>query len=505
MSSRPLAESDQYLAPRTASIIDGEAPPSADQGGFMLPVIDPTDEQQISELREADAAEVDAAVRAARRAFDSGPWPRMDVDERNAILYEIFAKLTAHAEELALLEVRNTGLTLAGARMHARRAAVNFRSFAEFASTLCGQTFTQNSKFLTYVTREPKGVGALISPWNAPLALASMRVATCIAFGNTCVLKPSEFAPLQIHRMVELFHEAGLPPGVVNLVNGRGGVTGAALTGHSDIDMIGFTGGTETARAILATAGANLKPSIMELGGKSASIVTANADLDQALDGVLNGIYGGNGQQCLAGSRILVQRSIAPAFIERFVERTRAMRIGDPLLAETELGPLANAPHRARVLGFVDVARADGAELLTGGKPAEAFERGYFVEPTAVLTRDNKARINQEEIFGPFASLQTFDTVDEAIAIANDSVFGLVAYVWSNDIYEIQRCSRGIRAGTVWVNTPVFREVRAPFGGYKQSGIGRDGMTSSAEFFTELKTTSIPYDPVTMPRLGAGA
>ena len=503
MSPRPLAESDPFIRTRTAAIIDG-APPSKIDEGLALPVIDPTDENIISELRESDAAEVDAAVGAARRAFDNGPWPRMDTDARNAILYAIFETLTAHAEELALLEVRNTGLTLAGARMHARRAAVNFRSFAEIASTLSGQTFSQDGRFLTYVTREPKGVGALISPWNAPLALASMRVATCIAFGNTCVLKPSEFAPLQIHRMVELFHEAGLPPGVVNLVNGRGGTTGAALTGHADIDMIGFTGGTETARAIMAAAGANLKPGIMELGGKSASIVTAHADLDQALDGVMLGIYGGNGQQCMAGSRILLQRGIADAFLERFVARSQAMRIGDPLRAETELGPLANAPHRARVLGFVDVAKADGAELLTGGAPAPGFDRGYFVQPTAVLTRDNHARINQEEIFGPFAAIQTFDTIDEAIAIANDSVFGLAAYVWSNDIYEIQRCSRGIRAGTIWVNTPVFREVRAPFGGYKQSGIGRDGMTSSAEFFTELKTVSIPYEPLALPRLGAG-
>jgi len=428
----------------------------------------------------------------------------MDVDARNAILYSIFETVSAHAEELAQLEVRSTGLKLVDARMHAKRAAANFRTFAEVASTLTGQTFSQLRNVQTTVTREPKGVAALIAPWNAPLALASMRVATCIAFGNTCVLKPSEFSPLQIHRMVELFHEAGLPPGVVNLVNGRGSTTGAALVNHTGIDMIGFTGGTETGRRIMSDAGRNLTPVILELGGKSASIVFESSDLERAMDGVLQSIYAGNGQQCLAGSRILVQRSIADDFVAEFAQRASRLKIGDPLLADTELGPLANLPHRERVLGYVDVAREDGARLLTGGRPASDFEHGYFVEPTAVLVKDNRARVAQEEIFGPFAALQTFETVDEAIGIANDSVFGLVAYVWSDDLYEVQRCSRDIRAGTVWVNTPMIRELRAPFGGFAESGIGRDGMASSADFFTEYKTTMIPVEPVPIAPLGRG-
>jgi acyl-CoA reductase-like NAD-dependent aldehyde dehydrogenase len=499
---RDLAESDALIRPQVTSIIDGE-PVAWAGGGEPVPVIDPTDESVISELREADAAEVDRAVASARHAFDHGPWPRMDTDARNAILYSIFETMSAHADELAQLEVRTIGLKLADAQMHARRAAANFRTFAEVASTLSGQTFSQLRNVQTSVTREPKGVAALIAPWNGPLALASMRVATCIAFGNTCVLKPSEFSPLQIHRMVELFHEAGLPPGVVNLVNGRGHSTGVALTNHPGIDMIGFTGGTDTGRRIMSDAGRNLTPVILELGGKSATIVFAGADRERAMDGALQSIYGGNGQQCLAGSRILVQRSIADGFVEEFAERSARLRIGDPLLPETELGPIANRPHRDRVLGFVDVARQDGARLLTGGRPAEAFDRGYFIEPTAVLVEDNKARVAQEEIFGPFATLQVFDTVDEAIAIANDSVFGLVSYVWSNDLYEVQRCSRDVRAGTVWVNTPMIRELRSPFGGFGESGIGRDGMTSSADFFTELKTTMMPVEPVPLPRLGA--
>jgi acyl-CoA reductase-like NAD-dependent aldehyde dehydrogenase len=442
------------------------------------------------------------AVSAARRAFDQGPWPRMDIDSRKDILYAIHDVLKAHADELAALEVLQTGLCLSGVRHHVARAAKNFEMFGEVASTLAGQTYNQHPGYLTYVTREPKGVGALIAPWNAPLALASMRVATCIAFGNTCVLKPSEFTPLSMLRMVELLHEAGLPKGVVNLVNGRGHVTGASLVGHRGIDMVGFTGGTTTGRAIAAAAGQNLKPVILELGGKSANIVFDSADLEAAIDGSLLGIYANNGQMCLAGSRILVQRGIADQFIGRFVERARGIRIGHPMDAATEMGPLAYKSHMERVLSYVDVARADGAELLCGGRRAAGFERGYYVEPTAVLAKNNAARVCQEEVFGPFATFLVFDTLDDALRLANESAFGLVSYVWSQDLTEVMRASREIRAGVVWVNTPMMRELRAPFGGYKESGFGRDGATTSAEFFTEAKTTSIPLATVAMARLG---
>jgi acyl-CoA reductase-like NAD-dependent aldehyde dehydrogenase len=388
-------------------------------------------------------------------------------------------------------------------QVHVQRMARNFEFFAEVASTAHGETYTQTAGYLTYVTREPKGVAACIAPWNAPLALASMRIATCIPWGNTCVLKPSEHTPLSMRRMVEILHEAGLPPGVVNLVNGRGSVTGEALVSHPGIDMVGFTGGTATGRSIAATAGRNLKPVALELGGKSANIVFDTADVARALDGALAGIYGNNGQQCLAGSRILLQRGIADAFIERFVARSRRIRLGDPLHPDTEIGPLAFRDHMERVLAFVDVARTDGATLLTGGRRADTPSRGWFVEPTAVLAPDNRARVCQEEIFGPFATFLVFDTLEEAIRLANDSKFGLVNYVWSEDLATVMRCSREIRAGTVWANTPMMRELRAPFGGYKDSGIGRDGPGSSLDFFTELKATIIPIDPVKMHRFGA--
>lgn len=488
--------------PHVTSLIDGESV-APQRTGFDLEVINPTTEQVISRLREAGEEEVDAAVRSARRAFDSGPWPRMDINARKDILYSIRDHLRKNAEELAYLECLNTGLPLRSVQVHVDRMARNFEFFAEVASNVHGETYTQTAGYLTYITREPKGVAGCIAPWNAPLALASMRVATCIPWGNTCVLKPSEYTPLSMRRMVEIFHEAGLPPGVVNLVNGRGAVTGQALVSHPDIDMIGFTGGTTTGRAIAATAGRNLKPVALELGGKSANIIFESADIERALDGALAGIFSNNGQQCLAGSRILVQRGIADEFIERFVERARKIRLGDPMLASTEIGPLAFKSHLERVLGFVEVAQKDGAQLLTGGGRSTEQASGYFMQPTAVLAPSNDTQVCQEEIFGPFATFLKFDTLDEAIRIANASKFGLVTYVWSQDLQTVMRCSRDIRAGTVWVNTPLMRELRAPFGGYKESGIGRDGPQASLEFFTELKSTIIPIDPVKMHRYGA--
>jgi len=483
------------------SFIDGESV-KKNMHGEDIAVINPTNEETISQLREADDNEVDLAVASARRAFDKGNWPRMDINDRKDILYSIRDHLRRNSEELAYLECLNTGLPLQSVRIHVARMARNFEFFAEVASNVHGETYTQTAGYLTYVTREPKGVAACIAPWNAPLALASMRVASCISWGNTCVLKPSEYTPLSMRRMVEIFHEAGLPSGVVNLVNGRGAVTGNALVNHPDIDMIGFTGGTTTGRAIAATAGKNLKPVALELGGKSANIIFDTANLELALDGALAGIFGNNGQQCLAGSRILLQRKIADTFIEKFIARAKKIRIGDPMLATTEIGPLAFRGHMERVLSFVDIAKSDGAELLTGGRRSPAHEKGWFIEPTAVLAKSNEARVCQEEIFGPFATFLIFDTLEEAISIANNSKFGLVNYVWSDNLNTVMRCSRDIRAGTVWANTPMMRELRAAFGGYKESGIGRDGPQASLEFFTELKATIIPIDPVKMHRYG---
>ncbi len=485
------------------SIINGE-PTGVRRRGLDFPIINPASEEPNGVLREADAAEVDAAVRSARQAFETGPWPRMGADERKAIFRSMHDALHSHREELEYLDSLDTGVPITQVRaMHVARAAYNFEFFGEVLSQDSGEVYTQNPNFLTYATREPVGVGAMMAPWNAPVPLASMRVATCIAFGNTCVLKPSEYTPHSMQRMVEIFHEAGLPSGVVNLVNGRGPVTGTALVAHPEVDIVGFTGGSETGKIIMSEAGKSLKPVLLELGGKSANIIHESADMDRALDGALLGIFSSNGQQCLAGSRILVQRSIAQEFIERFVERARKLRIGDPLHEATEIGPLCYENHMKRVLGYADLARGEGAKvLLGGGRPAQ-FERGWFVEPTVALAEDHSARVCQEEIFGPFATFLEFRDLDEALKIANDSQFGLVAYLWSQDLNVTMRAVRELRAGTIWVNTPMFRELRAPFGGYKQSGIGRDGARGSLEFFTEPKTVSIPLTDFPMLKMGS--
>jgi acyl-CoA reductase-like NAD-dependent aldehyde dehydrogenase len=482
------------------SIVNGE---SVGAKGHKLPVCYPGNGTQVSELVEANAAEVNLAVGAARRAFDSGPWPRMGVAERQQVLHQIRDVIRRNADELAYLECLNTGVTLRSLRgFHVGRAAYNFDFFAEYISQSSGEVYTQTDGFLSVVTREPVGVAGLIAPWNAPLALATMKVAAAIAFGNTCVLKPSELTPLGLARFVELLRETDLPPGVVNLVNGRGPETGNALVSHPDVDLVSFTGGTETGRHIMAEAGKRLCPVTMELGGKAANIVLESADLDRALDGALIGIYANNGQQCLAGSRILLERPVAETFLERFRERSERIRVGDPMAEETEIGPLISEPHLNRVLSYVAVAEEQGARLLTGGKRLADAGTGYYMAPTAVVANDNRDRVCQEEIFGPFATFLVFDTIDEAIGIANDTAYGLTSYLWSDDLPTVMRVSHELRSGVVWVNTPMTRELRAPFGGYKDSGVGREGGGVCEQFYTEEKTTTIPLEQHPLVKFG---
>jgi acyl-CoA reductase-like NAD-dependent aldehyde dehydrogenase len=383
------------------------------------------------------------------------------------------------------------------------RMGWNFEYFAEVASQAQGDAYNQTKPYMSYVTREPIGVGALIGPWNVPLGLCSMKIASCIAFGNTCVIKPSEYTPISLRRLVELIHETDLPKGVVNLVNGRGHVTGDALVAHGGVDVVSFTGGTRTGRAIMSRASEGLKPVALELGGKSANIICATADLERALDGALLSIYGGNGQQCLAGSRILVERTIADEFIEKFAARCPNIIVGNPMDLETQIGPLCFEGHMEKVLSYVDIATSEGAELLTGGKRSDRHERGYYVEPTAVLATSNDTRVCQEEIFGPFATFLKVDNLDEAISIANATEFGLVGYIWSKDVATVMKASQELRAGTIWVNTPMTRELRAPFGGYKSSGVGRDSGSDCLHFFTEAKTTTIPTTSFLLPKWGA--
>jgi acyl-CoA reductase-like NAD-dependent aldehyde dehydrogenase len=477
---------------------------AAASGAFELEVINPATEECVTRLLETDAAGVDEAVGAARGAFEGGAWSRMPVKRRQQVLRAAGALVIEHQQELALLETMCAGLPVAHlSGRQIPRAAENFGFFADYIGLMAGETFEQEEHFLTSVTREPAGVAALVAPWNAPLALASMQIASCIAFGNSCVSKPSEYTPLSVLRLVQLLEQAGVPPGVVNVVNGRGAVTGHELVSHPGIDRIAFTGGTATARSIMRDASAHLTPVHFELGGKSANMVFADADIERAVDGSLINIYSNNGQICIAGARILVQRQVADEFIERFVARAARLRVGDPMDPRTEVGPLAFAAHRDRVLDYIDLARREGAEILVGGTAAPGFDRGYYLAPTAALVKDNSLRICQEEVFGPFATLQVFDDPDQAIAIANDSDYGLVAYGWTADLSLAMRLQREIRAGTIWINTPLVRDLRAPFGGFKQSGIGRDGPRQCAEFYTEEKATIVPRNVFPINKMGA--
>ena len=475
-------------------------------GGHLLDIVNPANGQVVSRLAEADTAETDRAVQAAQRAHRAGVWRLMPAADRQKVFRRIVALTTQALDELAALECVNSGLPLRYLRQRQLpRICRNFDFFADWLSQNVEKAGMQDDAYLRYVVREPAGVAALISPWNAPLALASTKIAAALAFGNCCVVKTAETTPLAVARFMDILSEAGVPPGVVNMVNGRGQVTGTALVSHPAVRVVSFTGGTATGRAIAAAAAPGLKRVDLELGGKSANIITASANLDDALDGALTSIYTNNGQQCFAGSRILLERSIADRFIERFVQRARAIRVGDPLDPATEVGPLANGAHFARVMSFVEGAEAEGGRILCGGRRPAGLDKGWYLEPTAVLAPSNDVRICQEEIFGPVAAFQVFDTFEEALTIANASEYGLVSYLWTNDLQQSQQAARTLEAGVILVNTPMLLDLRFPFGGYKNSGVGREGIEGMRHFYTEEKTVTMALKRPPMERLGVGA
>jgi len=449
--------------------------------------------------------QADAIVDTARAAFETGPWRAMAVTERASVMRKASELIREHADELARLQTLETSIVISqSAGMHTSRTAENFTFFADLLAGHAGESYEQSGRYLSIVTREPVGIAVLIAPWNAPLVLASMKLAAAISLGNSVILKPSEYAPLAVLRMVELLEQAGVPKGVVQVACGTGPGIGNALVAHPGVDVVGFIGGTETGKRIMATAAGSLKKVGLELGGKSANIILASADLERAVDGSMLGIYAGNGEQCLAGSRILVEESVADAFIEAFVARTKALKIGDPFDPASEIGPMAFAAHYEKLLTFAETANSDPAyKVLAGAGRVEGHEGGYFFAPTVVESTSNAADLCQTELFGPFVTIQRVANLDEALAIANDSEFGLASYIWSNDLPSVMKARREIRAGTVWVNTPMTRDLRSPFGGYKQSGIGRDGLPGSIELFTEEKTTLIPQDPLMLPKMGA--
>jgi aminomuconate-semialdehyde/2-hydroxymuconate-6-semialdehyde dehydrogenase len=479
---------------RVQHFIDNAFVDSVD--GATFPSVSPIDNQQVAEVAEGGRRDAARAVQAARRAFDEGPWPRLSPAERKRILLRVADGIDARAAELAGWETRDMGKPIREATgKDIPRCAYNFRFFADYAEHLATRAFDQPSAgVFSYELREPLGVAAAISPWNFPLMLLTWKVAPALAFGCTVVAKPAEQSPITAAILAEIFAEADVPPGVFNVVQGFGpDAAGEELTVHPGVDAVTFTGESATGRAIMRNASATLKKLSFELGGKSANIVFADADLDAAIDGAILGAFSNQGEVCLAGSRLLVQRPIYDEFVRRFAERAAALLVGDPRDQATAVGPLVTPEHTDKVLSYVELAQDEGAKLLTGGTRLTdgALASGNYVAPTVFADADNSMRVCQEEIFGPVELVLPFDELDDAVAMANQSRYGLAGMVWTTNLDTAHRVARGVRTGTMWVNCFFVRDLRAPFGGYKDSGVGREGGDYSHEFFTESKAVVI--------------
>ncbi|MGY1841541.1 MULTISPECIES: aldehyde dehydrogenase [unclassified Modestobacter] len=476
--------------------VDGAAVDSAD--GRTFECVSPIDNTVIASVALGGAAEVDRAVAAARAALPG--WSGTPVAQRAAVLARVADLIDAHRDELAEWETRDMGAPVSDTRaVDVPRSAQVFRFFADWAVRGGTESYTDPAAgTLTYVLREPLGVIAAIAPWNIPLLTMVWKIAPALAFGNTVVAKPAEQSPITADLLAGLCREAGLPDGVLNVVHGFGpDSAGEALTRHPDVDGIAFTGASATGRTLMRDGSAGLKRLSLELGGKSATIIAADADLDVAVPTAVRGIVGNAGQLCVAGSRALVHRSVYDEFLSRVLDELAAWVPGDPLDPATRLGPLVSAEHRERVLGYVDLARQEGAKVLTGGGPPDdpALARGNYVLPTVLVDVDNTMRCVREEIFGPVLAVLPFDTIDEAIEIANDSPYGLAGSVWTTSLETAQTVARRVRTGTMWVNCFGVRDLRAPFGGFKDSGIGREGGDHSLEFYTEQKAVVIKTSP----------
>lgn len=472
-----------------------------DGGATFLDVENPSTEDRIAILAEADADEVDQAVSVARSAFET--WSVTPPRERAQHLRNLADAIDRESEELALLETQDSGTPISQTRCGLiQRVAENFNFFANFVEQLEGRLYPSDG-LLSYAIRKPIGVAGLITPWNLPLMLASWKIAPALAFGNTVVLKPAELAPMTVHRLAELSVEVGLPPGVFNTVQGRGKSTGEALVRHPGVDVISFTGATATGRSILSQGAATLKRFSMELGGKSPVLVFADADVERALDSAVFGIFRGNGQRCAAGSRILIEASIYDDFVGEFVRRSERIKVGDATDAQTEVGPLISAQHLKRVVGYVNSGISEGARLVCGGQPPADLDKGHYLAPTVFADVDNSMTIAQEEIFGPVACLLRFEDEDEALRLANDVRYGLASYIWTGDLARAHRLAPQIEAGMVWINSHTVRDLRTPFGGVKDSGYGREGGEYSMDTFTEVQNISIPTKTHHIPRWGA--
>ena len=471
-------------------LIDGEA---VDSDAFYE-IRSPATEAVICTVAKGSVEHADAAVLAARRAFDSGVWSRKLPEERAAILTRIAMQLGDELDELTELEISANGATIRQAlAFHTGLAAPHFLHFAELAARYEWERPIPTTPYPTMsantIRREPIGVCAAIVPWNFPLLLGLWKIAPALAAGNSVVVKPDEKTPLSLLRLVEIAHECGVPPGVVNLVTGDGEEVGARLAAHPDVDKIAFTGSTAVGREVMRLASQTIKKVSLELGGKGPAIVLEDADLEIAVDGALFACMLYSGQMCESGTRLLVPSAIYDTVVERLVARARTIKLGDPASFDTDMGPVISAEQRDRILAYVEAGKAEGARVaLGGGVPGgPEFERGFWVEPTIFADVSNDMRIAREEIFGPVLSVLRYDTVDEAIAIANDCEYGLSAGVWGGDYEAAMDVGERLRAGTVWINNWHMVTPDLPFGGYKQSGLGREVGPDALDEYTEAK------------------
>jgi 5-carboxymethyl-2-hydroxymuconic-semialdehyde dehydrogenase len=479
-------------------LIDGKAVAGRD----YFETVNPATQEVLAEVAAGTAADVHAAVAAAKAAFPK--WAARPATERAALMRKLGDLITKHVPELSETETRDCGQVIAQTRKNlVPRAADNFHYFAEMCTRVDGHTYPTPTH-LNYTLYHPVGVCALISPWNVPFMTGTWKIAPCLAFGNTAVLKMSELSPLSISRLGELATEAGLPPGVLNIVHGFGKEAGEPLCGHPDVRAISFTGSTATGQRIVQTAG--LKKFSMELGGKSPFVVFDDADLERALDAAIFMIFSNNGERCTAGSRILIQKSIYAEFARRFAERASRIAVGDPMDEQTIVGPMISQAHLAKVRSYIELGSKEGATLIAGGLGApdvpDSMVKGNFVRPTVFADVANSMRIAQEEIFGPVACLIPFNDEADAIAQSNDIQYGLSSYVWTENLGRAHRVAAAIEAGMCFVNSQNVRDLRQPFGGTKASGTGREGGTWSYEVFLEPKNVAVSLGSHHIPHWG---
>jgi 5-carboxymethyl-2-hydroxymuconic-semialdehyde dehydrogenase len=482
--------------------INGRFRPSVSEATFET--LNPATNEVLAHAADGKEEDVAAAVVAARHAFDEGPWPRMEATERAAVLRRIAACIREHADEFVAREVADIGMPVAQMRGMAARAAQNFEYYAGVVAELHGRAFQVGDAFHNYTVRKPVGVAGLIMPWNAPLMLSTWRIAPALAAGNTVVLKPAEWSPLTATLLASVLEQAGVPAGVFNVVHGFGETAGAPLSSHPGVDLICFTGETTTGQTIIAAGAPTLKRSSVELGGKSPVVVFEDADAELCVDAALAQIFTMNGQRCTAGSRLLVQERLYERIVEAVVERARNIRVGDPFDSATELGPLIHPEHHARVLDYIASARAQGARVLAGGARPEHLPDGNFLEATVIADVDETMRVFQEEIFGPVLVAMPFRDEADAVRLANATRYGLAAYVWTNDVQRAHRVAQAIDTGMCWVNSHNVRDLRTPFGGVKDSGIGREGGDYAFDFYCETEIVHIALGSHHIPRLGLG-